>query len=160
MRPANLGNPPKTRQCRVSRNSWENMRRRGLLRDRRGDQTKSRVQNHHRNIKSNRVKVIMLHLVDRLLHSIAGILTFIHRWIIVGCICSHIIFNIVLCFQIMYCHEDRLLLAIIWSSKMLVAARRKRGARNKTQSIYSWGGVPQACLILRSEGCNICTRSQ
>ena len=113
------------------------MRKRGVLRDRRGDQVKQRIRDHHQNIKSNRVKVIMLHLVDRLLHGIAGILTFIHIWIIVGCICSHIIFNILLCIQIMHCHEDRLLLAIIWTNKMLIAARRMRRMQGKIQNIYS-----------------------
>ena len=123
-----------------------------MLRDRRGDQAKSRIWYHRQDIKSNRVKVIILHLVDRLLHSIAGILTFIHLWIIVGCICNHIIFNILLCIQIMHYYKDRLLLAIIRSSKILIAAKRMRRARSKIQSIYSRGGVPQTCLILRSEG--------
>ena len=96
VRPVNLGTAPRSRQGRVFRNSWPNMRRKGVLRDRRGDQAKSRIRYHRQNIKSNRVKVIVLHLVDRLLHRIAGILTFIHLWIIVGCICNHIIFNILI----------------------------------------------------------------
>ena len=154
----NLGTPPKSRQGQVLRKFWPNMRKRGVLRDRRGDQAKQRILVHRQNIKSNRVKVIMLHLVDRLLHSIASILTFIHRWIIVGCICSHIIFNILLCIQIMHYYKDRLLLAIIRSSKMLIEAMRMGRARSKIQSIYSRGGVPQACLILRSEGYNVCAR--
>jgi len=58
----------------------------------------------------------------------------------------------------MYYHKDRLLQAIIRSSKMLIAVRRMRRAKSKIQSIYSRGGVPQACLILRSEGCNVCAR--
>ena len=116
------------------------MRKRGVLRDRRGDQAKQRIRDHHQNIKSNRVKVIMLHLVARLLYGITGILTFIYPWIIVGCICNHIIFNILLYIQIMHYYKDRLLLAIIRSSKMLIAAKRMRRARSKTQSIYSRGG--------------------
>ena len=158
MRPVNLGTPPKLRQGRVLKNSWPNMRRKGVLRDRRGHQAKSRIRDHRQDIKSNRVKVIILHLVDRLLHGIVGILTFIHLWIIVGCICNHIIFNILLCIQIMHYYKDRLLLAIIRSSKMLIAAKRMGRARSKIQSIYSRGGVPQVCLILRSEGCNVCAR--
>ena len=41
------------------------------------------------------------------------ILTFIRTSIIVGCICNHITFNILLCIQIMFHHKDQLLLAII-----------------------------------------------
>ena len=37
---------------------------------------------------------------------IVGILMFIHLWIIVGCICNHIIFNILLCIQIMHYYKD------------------------------------------------------
>ena len=33
-----------------------------------------------------------------------------------------------------------------------------RRATSKIQSIYSRGGVPKPCLILRSEGCNVCAR--
>ena len=140
------------------------MRRREPPRSRRDDQTKSRMQSQHQYLVSNRilnhVKIIMLlyHIQGRLLHDFGRILIIIHLWIIVGCICSHIIFNILLYIQIMHCHEYRLLLAIIWSSKMLIAARRKRRARSKTQSIYSPGGVPQACLMLRSGGGNVCAR--
>ena len=54
--------------------------------------------------------------------------------------------------------KDRLLQAIIWSNKMLIAARRMRRTRSKTQSIYSRGSAPQVYLILRSEGCNVCAR--
>ena len=43
--------------------------------------------------------------------------------------------------------------------KMLIAAKRMRRARSKIQNIYSRGGVPQACLILRSEGCNVCAQT-
>ena len=93
-----------------------------MLRDRRGDQAKLRIRDHRQDIKSNRVEVIILHLVDRLLHGITGILTFIHL--------------------IIHYYKDRLLLAIIRSSKMLVAAKRMRRARNKIQSIYSRDGVP------------------
>ena len=60
----------------------------------------------------------------------------------------------------MYYYKDRLLLAIIRSSKMLITARRMRRAWSKIQSIYSRGVVPQACLILGSEGCNVCARRQ
>ena len=67
-------------------------------------------------------------------------------------------YYILLCIQIMLHHKDRLLLAIIWSSKMLIAAKGMGRARSKIQSIYSRGGVPQVCLILRSEGCNVCAR--
>ena len=58
----------------------------------------------------------------------------------------------------MYCYKDRLLLAIIRSSKMLIAAKGMGRARSKIQSIYSRGGVLQVCLILRSEGCNVCAK--
>jgi len=49
-----------------------------VLRDIRGHQAKSRIRDHRQDIKSNRVKVIILHLVDQLLHGITGIFTFIH----------------------------------------------------------------------------------
>ena len=97
----------------------------------------------------------MLHLMDRLLHGIAGVLTFIHLWIIVGCICSHITFSILLYIQIMLHHKDRLLLAIIWSKKMLIATKGLRRAQSKIQSIYSRSGVLHIYLILKSEGCNV-----
>ena len=119
-----------------------------LLRRRRSSQVKPRIWDHDRNFKSNRfvdhIKVIMLsRIMGRLLPGF--ILTFIRPWITVGCICNHITFNILLCIQIMLHYQNRLLLAIIWSSKMLIAARRMRRARSKIQSIYSRGGVPQAC---------------
>ena len=83
-----------------------------------------RIRNHRQNIKSDQIKVIMSHPMDRLLHGIAGILTFICLWIIVECICNHITFNILLYIQIMLHHKDRLLLEIIWPKKMLIAAKR------------------------------------
>ena len=142
------------------------MKKKELIRNRRSNQIKLKIQIHHRIIVSNRLlmfnKIIMLlrhiHLVGRLLHGSGRILTITHLWIIVECICIHILFNILLYIQVMVPLKDRLLLAIIWSSKMLIAARRMRRTRSKTQSIYSRGGVPQACLILRSEGCNVCAR--
>jgi len=53
------------------------------------------------------------------------------------CICNHITFNIFLYIQIMLHHKDQLLLAIIWSTKILIAARRMRRVQSKIQSIYS-----------------------
>ena len=149
-------------QGRVSKSSWPNMRRREPLRGRRDSKTKLRMRNHHQGIKSNRnltqVKVIMHLLVNRLLHGIAGIPTFIRLWIIVGCICNHITFNILLYLQIMLHHKDRLLPAMIWSKKILIAAKRMRRTQSKIQSTYSRGGVPQSCLIPKSEDCNVCAR--
>jgi hypothetical protein len=122
------------------------MRRRELPRNRRGSWTRPRIWSLQRNIRSNQiliqVKVIVWHSMARLLHGIAGILTFIRPWIIVECICNHIIFNILLCIQIMLHHKDRLSLAIIWSKKILIAAKRMRRARSKIQNIYSRGGAP------------------
>ena len=54
----------------------------------------------------------------------------------------YMIFNIVLCIQIILLHEDRLLLTMIWSKKILIAAKRMRRARSKIQNIYSRGGAP------------------
>ena len=143
------------------------MRRKEPSRCRRDGQTKLRIQSHHQSIKSNRIlvqaKVIMLlcqiHLRDRLFRGIIGILV-ICLWIIVGCICNHIKFNILLCIQIMLHHKDRLFPAIIWSRKILITARGMRRAQSKIQGIYSRGGVPQACLIPKNEGCNVCARKR
>ena len=137
------------------------MRRRGLLRDRKDDQARSRIRSPHRSIRSNRVLIkdkVIRHPMGRLLHGIAGFLNLICLCIIVGFICNHIIFNILLCIQIMLYHKDRLFLAMIWSNRILIAAKRMRKAQNKTQIIFSRSGVLQACLTLRSEGCNGCAR--
>ena len=122
------------RRGRVSSNSWPSMRRKELLRNRRSDQIKLKIQIHRRSIVSNRLlmcsKVIMflrhIHLVGRLLHGSGRILTITHLWIIVECICIHILFNILLYIQVMVPLKDRLLLAIIWSKANLIAARRVR----------------------------------
>ena len=142
------------------------MRRKELLRNRRSDQIKLKIQIHHRSIVSNRLlmfnKVIMLlrhiHLVGRLLHGSGRILTITHLWIIVECICIHILFNILLYIQVMVPLKDRLLLAIIWSKANLIAARRVRKTWSKKNSIYSRGGVPQAYLTLKRGGCCGCAR--
>ena len=91
VRPVHLGflkKIPETtkRRGRVSSNSWPSMRRKELLRNRRSDQIKLKIQIHHRSIVSNRLlmcnKVIMLlphiHLVGRLLYSSGCILTTTH----------------------------------------------------------------------------------
>ena len=70
----------------------------------------------------------------------------------------YMIFNIVLCIQIILLHEDRLLLTMIWSKKILIAAKQMRRAWSKIQNIYSRGGVPQTCLTPKREGCNGCAR--
>ena len=125
-RPVHLGflkKIPETtkRKGRVSSNSWPSTRRKELLRNRRSDQIKLKIQIHHRSIMSNRLlmfnKVIMLlrhiHLVGRLLHGSSRILTITHLWIIVEYTCIHILFNIFLHIQVMVPFKDRLLLAII-----------------------------------------------
>jgi len=96
-------------------------------------QIKLRIRSHRWSIKSSRIlvhiKVTMLlchiHLMDQLLHSFGRILATMRLWIIVGCICSHIIFNILLFIQVVP-YKDRLLLAIIWSKETLIAVRRVR----------------------------------
>ena len=110
------------RKDRVLSNSSPSMRRKELLRDRRSDQIKLKIQIHQRSIVSNRLlmcnKVIILlhhiHLVCRLLHGSGRILAITHLWIIVECICIHALFNILLYIQVMVLLKDRLLLAIIW----------------------------------------------
>ena len=134
------------------------MRSKELLRRRRSSQVKPRIWDHHLNLKSNQfvvhIKVIMLlQIMGWLLPGF--ILIFIRRWIIVGCISNHITFNILLCIQIMLHHKDRLLLAIIWSKKILVATRRVERTRSKIQGTYSKCGVPQTCLIPKNKDCNI-----
>ena len=99
---------------------------------------------------------MLLQIMGQLLPSF--ILTFIRLWIIVGCICNHITFNILLCVQIMLHHKNRLLLAIIGSKDILVAARRVERTRIKIQGTYSQGGVPQACPIPKNEDCNVCAK--
>jgi len=111
----------KKKKGRVLKNSWPNMRIKESSRSRGNDRTKSRIQIRHRP-KSNRVWAKVIHLMDRLLHGIAGILV-ICLWIIVGCTCSHIIFIILLYIQALL-HKDRL--AIIWSKRTLIAARSVR----------------------------------
>ena len=135
------------------------MRWRELSRSRRNDQIKPKIPNQRQHPVSNRilayVKVIVLlrQILNRLLHGSGHILVIIHLWIIVGCICNYIIFNILLCIQIVF-RKDRL--AIIWSKKTLIAARRVRRTWRKIQSTYSWGGVPPVYLTLKREGCNVC----
>ena len=122
------------RKGRVLSNSSPSMRRKELLRDRRSDQIKLKIQIHQRSIVSNRLlmcnKVIMLlrhiYLVSRLLHGFGRILTIIHLWTIVECICIHILFNILLHVQIMVFLKDRLLPAMIWSKANLIAAKMVR----------------------------------
>ena len=139
VRPVHLGflkKIPETtkRRGRVSSNSWPSMRRKEVLRKRRSDQIKPKIQILHRSIVSNRLlmcnKVIMLlrhiHLVGRLLHGSGRILTITHLWIIVECICIHILFNILLYIQVMVPLKDQLLLAIIWLKANLTAARSVR----------------------------------
>ena len=79
VRPVNLGIPPelKTRRGRASKSSWPNMRKREPSRNRKSNQSRLRIWNHRRNVKSDQVKVIMPHPMDQLLHGIAGVLTFI-----------------------------------------------------------------------------------
>ena len=105
-----------------------------LLRSRRNDQIKLRMQNPRRSLVSNRLllcdKVIMLlhHicLVSRLLHGSGRILTITRLWTIVEYICIHVLFNILLYVQVMVPLKDRLLLAIIWSKANLIAAKMVR----------------------------------
>ena len=119
------------RKDRVSNNSWPSMKRKELLRNKRSDQIKIKVQIHHQSIVSNRLlmcnKVIILlrniHLVGQLLHGSGRILTTTHLWIILECICVHTLFNIFLHIQIMMSLKDRLLLAIIRSKANLIAVK-------------------------------------
>ena len=142
------------------------MRKKELLRNRRSDQIKLKVQIHHQNIVSNRLlmynKVIILlhhiHLVGRLLHGSGRIFTITYLWITVECICIHTLFNILLYIQVMVLLKDRLLLAIIWSEATLNAVKMVRRMWSKIINIYSRGGVPQTCLTLRRGGCNGCAR--
>ena len=87
--------------------------------------------------------MLLCYTQDQLFHGFGRILLIIHLWIIVGCIYNHIIINILLCIQIVS-PKDRL--AIIWSKRILIAARRVRKAWSKIQNIYSRGGVPHAYL--------------
>ena len=96
---------PRTKQGRALKSLWPNMRRKEPPRSRRDGQTKLKIQSHRSSIKSNRIlKIIMLlchiHLTDRLLHGFGRILIVTHLQIIVGCICNYIIFNILLCIQV------------------------------------------------------------
>jgi len=70
-----------------------------------------------------KVIVLLCQFLSRSLHDSGRILVIIHLWIIVGCICSPIIFNILLYIQIVF-HKDRL--AIIWSKRSLIAAKSVR----------------------------------
>ena len=150
------------REGRVLKNSWPNMRRKESLKNRRGIRVKLRIRS--RDIVSNRilihVKVIMLlrriHLVNRLLHGFGRILAIIYIWIIIGWVWNHILFNILLYIRVVTHHKDQLLLAIIWSERILIAARKVRRTWVKIQNTYSKGGVPQAYLILKKEDCNEC----
>ena len=138
------------------------MRIKGLPKSRRDDQTKPRIQSQ--DIVGNRillhVKLIVLicHvcLMGRFSHGFGRNPVFMRLWIIVGCICNHIIFNILLCIQTMLHHKDRLLLATIWSKEIFIAVRRVRRARSQIQNIYSRGGVPRAYLTPNREACNVC----
>ena len=135
------------------------MRSKELLRSRRSDQVKPRIWVHHQNFKRNRFVVhIKVIIMGRLFPGFT--LIFIRLWIIVGCICNHITFSILLYIQIMFHHKDRLLLAMIWSKETLVAARRVEGTRSKIRGTYSRGGisqgVSQTCLIPKNEDCNVC----
>ena len=135
------------------------MRRRELLR--RGDQVKSKIRSPQQNIRSNQTLIqdkLIRHPMNRLLRGMAGFHTLICLWIIVGFICNHIIFNIIICIQIMLYHKDRLFLATIWPNRILIAAKRMRKAQSETQNIYSRSGVLQACLIPRRESCSVCAR--
>ena len=83
VRPINLGTPPKSRQGRVLRNSWPNMRSKALLRRWRSNQMEPSIRNHHWNIKSNQflvhTKVIMLlRIMGRLLLCLS-LLLYAHR---------------------------------------------------------------------------------
>ena len=135
--------------------SKELLRRR---RDRWDGQAKLRMR-HYQDLASNwilvrlKVTVLLCHTQDQLFHGFGRILLVIHLWIIVGCIYNHIIVNILLCIQVVSL-KDRL--TIIWSKRILIAARRVRRMWRKIQSTYSRGGVPQAYLTLRREDCNVC----
>jgi len=124
-----------------------------------------RCEVKHQLLVSNRtivhVKVIVLlcNIQDRLLHGFGWILVLIRLWIIMEYICSLILFNILLYIQIVVHHKDWLLLAIIWSKRIYIAVRRVRRAWSKIRDTYSRGGVPQAYLTLKKEGCNGCARS-
>ena len=96
VRPVNLEVPPKAKHGLVLKKSWLNMRSMELSRRRRSNQVKPRMWVQHQNFKSNwfvvHIKVIIM---GRLLPGFT--LIFIRLWIIVGCICNHITFNILLC---------------------------------------------------------------
>ena len=134
------------------------MRRMELFRGTRNGQMKLRVPSQRQHPVSNRIlayiKVIVLlcQILSRSLHGSGRILLIIHLWIIVGCICSPIIFNILLYIQIVF-HKDRL--TITWSKKSLIAAKRVRRTWRKIQNTYSRGGVPPVYLTLKSEDCNV-----
>ena len=137
------------------------MRSKELLRRRRNrwdGQAKLRMR-YHQDLASNwilvRFKIIVLlcHTQDQWFHDFDRILLIIYLWIIVEYIYNHIIVNILLCIQAVS-PKDRL--AIIWSKRILIAARRVRRTRRKIQSTYSRGGVPQAYLTPRREDCNVC----
>ena len=150
MHPIDLGDSPrlKLEQGRALKSSWLNMRRKELPRSRRDGQTKSRTQSQHQRLVSNQifahVKVIVLlcHIQGWLLHCLGHIPVITHLWIIIGCICNLITFNILLCIQVVY-HLDRLLLATIWSKEIFIAARRVKRARSQIKNIYSRG--PRWC---------------
>ena len=100
---------PRTRQGWASRSSWTIKE---TLKSRRDGQTKLRIQRHRLGIKINWIlKVIVLlchiHLMYRLLYGFGHILVIIRLWIIAGCICSHITFNMLLYVQVVP-HKDLL----------------------------------------------------
>ena len=141
------------------------MRSKELLRRRRhreNDQSKLRIRRHHQDLASNeilvhlKVTVLLCHTQNQLFHSFGRIRIIIRLWIIVGCTCSLTLFNILLYIQIVVHQKDRLLLAIIRSERILIAARRVRRTWREIQSTYSQGGVPQAYLTPKKGGCDIC----
>ena len=77
---------------------------------------KPKVTSQRQHLVSNQIltyiKVIVLlrQILSRLLHGYGHILVIIHLWIIVGCICNYIIFNILLYIQVVTPHKDQLLL--------------------------------------------------
>ena len=138
------------------------MRSKEVLRRRRSrwdGQAKLRMREHIQDLASNwifvhlKVTMLLCYTQDQLFHGFGCILFIIHLWIIVGCIYNYIIFNILLCIQVVS-PKDRL--AIIWSKRILIVARRVRKMWTKIQSIYNRGGAPQVYLTLRREDCNAC----
>jgi hypothetical protein len=130
-RPVRLGileKVPKTRRRggRALKNSYPDIRRRELLKSRRVDQVKLKMQGHCQNITSNRIftnnKVSMpLHhivLLDRLCLGFGRILVITRHMITTWYTFNHILFNILFHIQIMVHHNYRLLLIVIWPKAM------------------------------------------